>query len=364
MISRPVHDGSAGPSPLTELLAAVPAVPTAELTELVRRADPLLDSISVADTVTRAMARASGLGPIEPHLDDPDVTEIMINGPGPVWLDRGGRLQPIGHVDSDEIGLLVERILDPLGLRVDRSTPFVDARLPDGSRVNVVVPPLAVDGPVVTIRRFSPRAVGLDDFGPPEVVADLMARVEARDTILVVGGTAAGKTTLLNALGGLLDPFERIVAIEDTAELRLPGAHVVRLEARPANSEGVGAVTLRTLVRNALRMRPDRIVVGEVRGEEALDLILALSAGHNGSLASCHASSCAGGLRRLETLALLGGADLSPLAVRSQLLDAVDLVVEVSRDRGRRRITEIVAVGDADDRAVLTPIWVGTDDGE
>jgi pilus assembly protein CpaF len=342
---------------LAEVLADVPTTSPSQLAERIRSVDPLLDLASVARTVGRALARSGGFGPLDAHLDDPAVTEIMINGPGPVWLDRNGRLQPVGYIDGDDIGLIIERILDPLGLRVDRSAPFVDARLADGSRANIVVPPLAVDGPVVTIRRFSTRTIGLADFGHPTAVDLLARRLAARDTILVVGGTGAGKTTLLNALGGRLDPSERIVTIEDTAELHLPGRHVVRLEARPPNSEGVGAVELRTLVRNALRMRPDRIVVGEVRGPEALDLILALSAGHDGSLATCHAASCEGGLRRLETLALLDGADLSPLAVRSQLVDAVDLVVRVTRSDGRRRITDIVSVAGDDGRMELSSLW-------
>jgi pilus assembly protein CpaF len=222
--------------------------------------------------------------------------------------------------------------------------------------VNVVVPPLAVDGPVVTIRRFARRAVPLTSFGRREVVELLTQATAARATMLVVGGTGAGKTTLLGSIGGLLDPDERVVTIEDTAELRLPGRHVVRLEAHPANSEGVGEVTLRTLVRNALRMRPDRIVIGEVRGPEALDLVLALSTGHTGSLATCHAGTPLAGLRRLETLAQLGGVDVPAGAIRSQLASAIDLVVHVARIGGERRITEVVEVA-GDDEPRLHQLW-------
>jgi pilus assembly protein CpaF len=335
--------------PLLELLVQQRSATTAELIEAVRQLDPLLDTASVAALVIRAQQRSAGLGSIEPFLHDPTVTEVMINGPGPVWLDRAGQLQPTEvALDGHDIGLLIERILDPLGLRVDRASPYVDARLPDGSRVNVVVPPLAIDGPVVTIRRFSTHPVPLASFGQAEVVALVADLVIRRATILVVGGTGAGKTTLLNALGACLDPDERVVTIEDTAELRLPGRHVVRLEARLANSEGVGAVGLRALVRNALRMRPDRLVIGEVRGPEALDLVLALNTGHRGSLATCHASGPSGALRRLEILALLGGVELPATVIRSQLVAAIDVIVTVARVGDRRQITDVTEVIDVE----------------
>jgi pilus assembly protein CpaF len=341
---------------LQEMLIDQPELTALDLTEALRHHDPLLSTATVATVVGRVTRRAAGLAAIEPFLADEAVTEVMINGPGPVWLDRWGELSPSDVVlDGHDIGLLIERILEPLGLRVDRSSPVVDARLPDGSRVNVVVPPLALDGPVVTIRRFGLHPIELNRFGDETVaglVADLVAR---RATLLVVGSTGAGKTTLLNALGTLIDPGERVVTIEDTAELRFPGRHVVRLEGRPANSEGVGAVDLRALVRNALRMRPDRLVIGEVRGPEALDLVLALNTGHRGSLATCHASGPSGALHRLEALALLGGVDLPAAVIRTQLTAALDVIVTVERRGAERHIMDVTAVGDDLDEATNSP---------
>jgi pilus assembly protein CpaF len=242
-------------------------------------------------------------------------------------------------------------VLLPLGLRVDRTAPLVDARLADGSRVNAVVPPLAIDGPCLTIRRFGVRAIGLDELAAPDVAAFLRASVVARRNVVVAGGTGAGKTTLLNALAACLPPGERVVTIEDAAELRLPLEHVVRLEARPANAEGAGAVSVRALVRNALRMRPDRIVVGEVRGPEALDMVQAMNTGHDGSLSTCHANGPADALRRLETMILTGAPGLPLAAVREQLAASIDLVVHVARRPGGDRrvvaVSEVVALGDA-----------------
>lgn len=342
---------------LVDLLAEQPELPPGDLTEWVRSAVPLADSATVARAVERLTDEPGDLGELEAILLDPEVTEIMINGPGPVWLDRGGRPAPVElTVNAHEIALLLERILDPLGLRVDRSSPMVDARLADGSRVNAVVAPLALDGPIVTIRRFAAEPVPLESFGEPPVVELVSELVEAESTMLVVGATAAGKTTLLNAIGARIHPDARIITIEDTAELRLPGRHVVRLEARPPNSEGIGQITLRQLVRNALRMRPDRLVIGEVRGPEALDLVLALNTGHRGSLATCHASDPEGALRRLTTLALLGDADLPPTAIRDQVHGAFDVVVHVERVAGLRRIVDIATVPD-DPTRPLPRLW-------
>lgn len=353
---------------LQDVVIDHPGVERAQLVEAVRHVHPLLDTSTVGALVDRVRGRSrlDGLAALQPLLDDPAVTEVMVNGPGPVWVDRGGPPQPTElTLGGHDIGLLIERILEPLGLRVDRTSPWVDARLADGSRVNVVVPPLAVDGPLVTIRRFAARPVPLASFAPPPVQALLEQAMAERRTILVVGATGAGKTTLLNALAAVLDPDERVITIEDTAELRLPGRHVVRLEARPASSEGVGAVDLRALVRNALRMRPDRLVIGEVRGPEALDLVLALNTGHRGSLATCHASGPSGALRRLEALALLGGVDLPAVVIRAQLADALDLIVTVARGAdGARRITAVTGVSDGDavepGRPIpTTPLWAG-----
>ncbi|MCU1485646.1 MAG: hypothetical protein JWN67_2392 [Actinomycetia bacterium] len=321
------------------------------ITELAHLEAPLLDDDGVGRLVDAVAARTVGLGALEPVLADPEVTEVMVNGPGPVWVERGGQLRRLDvWLDRREVELLVERVVAPLGLRVDRTSPLVDARLADGSRVNAVVPPLALDGPYLTIRRFGARAIGLDELAPAGV-ADLLGwAVRARCNVLVSGGTGAGKTTLLNALAGCIPPGERVVTVEDAAELRLPLEHVVRLEARPANAEGAGEVRVRDLVRNALRMRPDRIVVGEVRGAEALDMLQAMNTGHEGSLSTCHANGPADALRRLETMVLGGAPGLPLAAVREQVAAAVDLVVQVARVAGGRRavvaVDEVVPLGD------------------
>lgn len=314
----------------------------------VRSRHPLLPELEVQAVASAVTARAVGLGLLDPVLADHSITEVMVNGTGPVWVERNGRLEPLDlHLSRAEVDLLVERILGPLGLRADRTSPVADARLPDGSRVNVIVPPLAVDGPCITIRRFGARRIPLTELCPPGVAELLTWAVRARSSVVVSGGTGAGKTTLLNALAALLPADERIVTVEDTAELRLHHDHVVRLEARPATADGVGAVGIRGLVRNALRMRPDRIVVGEVRGAEALDMLWAMNTGHDGSLSTCHANSPVDALRRLEVMVLSAGLELPLAAVRDQLTAAVDLIVQVARlaDGSRR----VVAVGEVID---------------
>jgi pilus assembly protein CpaF len=303
-----------------------------------------------AELERRLLLLAGGLGPLEPLLADPRVDEVMVNGPDEVYVERGGRIEPAGVAFGSEGELMhaVERILAPLGRRVDEAAPLCDARLADGSRVNVVIPPLSLGGPCLTIRRFRPSGFSLRDLVrggtvPPEVAALLARCVAARATLLVSGGTGAGKTTTLGALSGAIPAGERIVTIEDAAELRLRQRHVVRLEARPPNLEGRGEVTIRQLVRNALRMRPDRIVVGEVRGAEALDMLQALNTGHDGSLGTVHANSPADALRRIETLALMAGVGLPHAAVREQVTGALDLVVHQARLPGGERVVQAVA---------------------
>jgi pilus assembly protein CpaF len=321
---------------------------------LVRAEAPLLATEAVAEVVARLRARIGGLGPLEPLLADPLVSDVLINGPGPVWIERSGRVLRTGvTLDRAAIDLLVERVVAPLGLRADRASPVVDARLPDGSRVHVVLPPLAVDGPAITIRRFGATALPLSRFCGDEVAGLLVGAIGAGLNIVVSGGTGAGKTTLLNSLCGSLPEGERVVTVEDAAELSLPGDHVVRLETRPASPDGLPAVTVRDLVRAALRMRPDRIVVGEVRGAEALDMVQAMNTGHGGCLSTCHANGPTDALRRIETMALLGGVDLPLAAIRAQILGALDLVVHVIRaERGRRRVACVAEVVAATEDAI------------
>ena len=324
-----------------------------QINALVRQEAPLLSAGAHAALVAEVVAEVAGLGPLEPLLADPRVSEVMVNGPGAVWVERAGALErtPV-ELTTPVIEHLIEKVVAPLGLRVDRSSPLVDARLPDGSRVNAIVPPLAVDGPCLTIRRFGARAVPLTDFCSPPVSALLSWAVRARLNVLVSGGTGAGKTTLLNALAAVIPRRERVVTVEDAVELRLPGEHIVRLEARPPNAEGAGEVRLRDLVRNALRMRPDRIVVGEVRGPEALDMLQAMNTGHEGSLSTCHANSPADALRRLETMVLMGEVALPLAAVRDQIRSALDLVIQVARrPDGRRAIVAVDEVVDGDEAA-------------
>ncbi len=312
----------------------------------------LLGEADREQLVSQIVRDSIGLGPLEVLLADPAVEEVMVNGPGTVYVERGGRIEPttVRFADEEELRNAIERILAPLGRRVDELSPMVDARLADGSRVNVVIPPLAIDGPLISIRRF-----GAERPGPDELVAlgtisaaqrrFLAGAVAARRSVLVSGGTGSGKTTLLNALSSFIAPHERVVTIEDAAELRLQQPHVVWLESRQAGVEGRGAVTIRDLLRNALRMRPDRIVIGEVRGAEALDLLTALNTGHDGALSTVHANSPADALGRLETLALMAGVGLPHAAVAEQVQRGIDLVVHLERRAdGARVVTEIAEV--------------------
>lgn len=320
-----------------------------EVAALVRAHDPLLAPTSVSRVVEVVMAHAEGLGQLAPLLEDDAVSEVMVNGDGRVWCERLGRVSRVDLLLSSEETLAVaERALAPLGRRVDRAHPVTDARLADGSRLNVVVPPVAVDGPCLTIRRFRLRPVPLEHFCAAPVAALLRRAVAERRNVLVSGGTGAGKTTLLNALAGEVGRAERLVTIEDTAELRLPGEHVVRLEARPGGPEGVGEMSIHDLVRAALRMRPDRIVVGEVRGAEALAMLQAMNTGHEGSLSTIHANSPTDALRRLETMVLGAAAGLPLGAVREHIRAALDLVVQVARaDEDRRAVVAVEEVRSA-----------------
>lgn len=293
-----------------------------------------------------------GLGPIEPLLKDETVTEVMINGPKEVFIEQKGKLHHtnVQFYDNAHLMNIIERIITPLGRRVDEASPLVDARLADGSRVNIIIPPLSLKGPCVTIRKFSKDIISAEkliDFGTmdAEMVEFLKACIKARLNIIVSGGTGSGKTTTLNVLSSFIPSDERIVTIEDAAELRLEQDHVVTLEARPANIEGSGAVTIRDLVRNALRMRPDRILVGEVRSGEALDMLQAMNTGHDGSLTTAHANSPRDVLSRLETMVLMSGMELPVRAIREQIASALDLIVHQSRMRdGSRKITYITEV--------------------
>ena len=314
-----------------------------------------------------------GYGPIEPFLRDDTVTEVMINGPRAVYVEQYGKIRKTDVVfdDDEHVMRIIDRIVSPLGRHIDESSPMVDARLPDGSRVNAIIPPLCLTGPTVTIRKFFKTPLTVDDlirFGSltPELAEFLKACVKARLNIIVSGGTGSGKTTLLNILSGFIPSDERIVTIEDAAELQLRQEHVVRLESRPPNIEGKGAVRIRDLVINALRMRPDRVVVGECRGAEALDMLQAMNTGHDGSLTTGHANSPRDMLARLETMVLMAGMDLPLRAIREQIASAMDLIVHQARLRdGSRRTVSVTEVqGMEGDVIVLQDIFTFEQLGE
>lgn len=307
---------------------------------------PLLDA-SADDEV---VARLLGMGPLEPLLNDPTVTDVLVNAPDEVYVERDGSLErtSVRFRDADAVVAAIERVVAPLGLRIDPASPVVDARLPDGSRLSAAVPPACVGGPLVAIRRFTNAVASLDSLieagsASPAQVDVLRKAVEARENILVSGGTGSGKTTLLNLLAGQIDPAERVVAIEDAAELQLAG-HAVRLEARPPNVDGAGALTLERLLKAALRLRPDRLIVGEVRGPEALDLISALNTGHDGSMATVHANSPGEALLRIETLAASGSRRVPDRIIARQLRQALGLIVQLERRDGSRRISALARV--------------------
>src|SRR5713226_3310080 len=308
-----------------------------------------------------------GFGPIQPLLNDDSVTEVMVNGPFRVYVERKGKLQlsDVTFVSDEHVSRVIERIIAPIGRRVDEAKPFEDARLPDGSRVNIIIPPLALNGPVVTIRKFPKYRITVEDYikfgtATAEMMEFLRACVEARLNMYISGGTGSGKTTLLNILSGFIPEDERIITIEDAAELKLVQDHVVRLESRAANIEGKGAVTIMDLVRNALRMRPERIVVGETRGGEALSMLQAMNTGHEGSLSTGHANSPRDMLSRLETMCLMAGVELPARAIREQIASALDLIIQISRLKdGSRKITNITEVqGMEGDTIILQDVFV------
>jgi pilus assembly protein CpaF len=303
-----------------------------------------------------------GYGPIEPYLRDPEITEIMVNGPGQLFVERSGRLYPVDGCFADEQHLrrTIDKIVGRVGRRVDEASPMVDARLPDGSRVNAIIPPLAVDGSLLTIRKFSADPLTTDDlvtFGTlTRPVADFLSVcVRGKLNILVSGGTGAGKTTTLNVLSSFIPVTERVITIEDAAELQLHQEHVLRLESRPSNIEGKGEVRIRDLVRNALRMRPDRIVVGEIRDAAALDMLSAMNTGHDGSICTVHANSPRDVLSRVETMVMMAGMDLPITAIREQISSAIDLIVHQSRFQdGSRRITHVTEVVGMEGQVITT----------
>jgi pilus assembly protein CpaF len=313
------------------------------------------------------MADIFGYGPIQPLLDRDEISEVMVNGPNQVYVEEKGklRLTPVKFADNNQVLRVIERIVAPLGRRIDESSPMVDARLPDGSRVNAIIPPLALDGPSLTIRKFRKDPLKIEDlvrFGSltPEFAQFIRACVIGKLNIIVSGGTGSGKTTMLNVLSSCIPSDDRIVTIEDAAELQLQQPHVVRLEKRPPNVEGKGEVTIRDLMVNSLRMRPDRIVVGEVRGGEALDMLQAMNTGHDGSLTTAHANTARDALNRIETMVLMSGVELPLRAIRQQMAAAVDMIVQVQRMRdGSRRVIQCAEVlGMEGDTLIMQDIFV------
>lgn len=322
-------------------------------------------------------AEILGFGPLQPLLEDDTITEIMVNGAKNLYIERKGKVHrvPVTFENNDHVMRIIDRIVAPLGRRIDESSPYVDARLPDGSRVNAVIPPISLVGPVLTIRKFSRNPITVEQlvqFGSltPESVQFLKACVEARLNIVISGGTGSGKTTLLNVLSGFIPGDERILTIENAAELQLRQEHVVTLESRPPNIEGRGEITIRQLVINALRMRPERIIVGEIRDEAALDMLQAMNTGHDGSMTTLHSNSPRDTLSRLETMTLMAGMDLPSRAIREQVASAIDLIVHQERMRdGTRKVTNITEVSGMEGEVItMTDIFVfeqtGIDNGQ
>lgn len=331
--------------------------------DAVRELAPLLGADEHDAVVQRVLSELAGLGALDELLADPAVQEVMVNAAREVWIDRCGRIERVGHLPDGAAEVLLERILAPLGRRLDRHSPMVDARLADGSRVCAVVPPAAPDGATFSIRRFGSYRHRLHDFASPAVVDLLADLVRSRCNVVVSGATSSGKTTLLNALAGLVPADERLITLEDTVELSLQHDHVVRLEARAETADGVPAIGLDALLRTALRLRPDRLVVGEVRGAEAVVLVQAMGTGHDGCLATVHANDCADAMRRLEVLILQSAPTWPLTAVRAHLRASIDVVVQVARGAdGRRRVVEVGEVDAAcDDGPIALETLVADD---
>jgi pilus assembly protein CpaF len=335
-------------TPRDTLRLEIRGVVTQLLTEEKRLLTPLQTDRLIDDVLDEIL----GLGPLEPLLRDDTVGDILINTHDTIYIERGGRLElsDVQFQDTRHLVRILNKMVSAVGRRIDESSPMVDARLADGSRVNAIIPPLALDGPLVSIRKFSRSRISIDrliEFGS---ISQDMARllkgvVEARRNVLISGGTGSGKTTLLNALSGFIDPGERIITIEDSAELQLQQPHIGRLETRPPNLEGSGEITQRDLLKNALRMRPDRIIVGEVRSGEAFDMLQAMNTGHDGSMTTVHANTARDALRRVEQMIGMAGLEISPRSVRQQIASAIEIVIQVERmDDGRRRIVSISEV--------------------